>query len=71
MFGDYLGCTTSIYQKENGNMACLFNLEESLTKNDSEKKCASINGRLPEIKSSIELKDVLYRVVRIKFYNFF
>ena len=58
-------CTTTTYVKDNGNFACGFYLSGGKTWNEANVECTLKGGRLPEISSAQENKDVFERRVII------
>jgi hypothetical protein len=56
-------CTTTTYVKDNGTFACGFYLEKGKTWTEAAAECKLKGGRLPEILSFQENKDIFERMV--------
>ena len=59
------GCSTSLYVKQNGSVACGIYVAGNLTFYSAEQRCGRLGARLPEIRSTKENEDVLERRVRM------
>jgi hypothetical protein len=57
-------CTTPIYQKQNGSCACGFFLQRGLYWREAADQCYGFGGRLPEVKSEKENKDIYALMVK-------
>ena len=60
-------CTSDTYKKADGSCACGFFLENGLKYKQATEECKSLGGRLPEIKTDQENKNILN--VKVSFLN--
>ncbi len=58
-----VNCTSTRYNKSDGQCACAFNLPGSRTWQQAFDDCKSNNARLPEVKSAAENADIFARKV--------
>ena len=62
-------CTTKTFQKSDGNCACGFFLETTVTWRQAIDTCAARGARLPEVKSDQENTDLFTLKVSIHFFS--